>query len=337
MPIRAIITDSFSGLTARSLAAYSGKYHVLAVCYKEKTMRHLALSYGVEAIFMPEKANGQAYYFAALQKLLDDGVLSENEMVSYLSGGKKGTQTSFLEINVVGDVLKHAMEDVLPNLTRYLNYLPNMQETDRLDQYILEHIDEESEYLKALYRDTHVKLLRPRMASGHLQGRLLKMLVRMIRPRRILEIGTYSGYSALCIAEGLEPDGRLYTFEIKDEQEDFTRPWIENSPYASQIEFIIGDALKRVPEMGLTFDMAFVDGDKRRYTDYYEMILPRLEPGGYILADNTLWDGHVLEPPPHKDAQTRGIMDFNNRIAADSRLEIVILPFRDGLTLIRKK
>ena len=212
-----------------------------------------------------------------------------------------------------------------------------MQETDRLDQYILEHIDEESEYLKALYRDTHVKLLRPRMASGHLQGRLLKMLVRMIRPRRILEIGTYSGYSALCMAEGLEPDGRLYTFEINDEQEDFTRPWIENSPYASQIEFIIGDALKRVPEMGLTFDMACVDGDKRRYTDYYEMILPRLEPGGYILADNTLWDGHVLEPPPHKDAQTRGIMDFNNRIAADSRVEKVILPLRDGLTLIRKK
>ena len=129
----------------------------------------------------------------------------------------------------------------------------------------------------------------------------------------------------------------LHTFEINDEMEDFTRPWIENSPYASQIEFIIGDALKRVPEMGLTFDMAFVDGDKRRYTDYYEMILPRLEPGGYILADNTLWDGHVLEPPPHKDAQTRGIMDFNNRIAADSRVEKVILPLRDGLTLIRKK
>lgn len=212
-----------------------------------------------------------------------------------------------------------------------------MQETDRLEQYILEHIDEESEYLKALCRDTHVKLLRPRMVSGHLQGRLLKMLVRMIRPRRILEIGTYSGYSALCMAEGLEPDGRLYTFEINDEQEDFTRPWIENSPYAPQIEFIIGDALKKVPEMGLTFDMALVDGDKRHYTDYYEMVFPRLEPGGYILADNTLWDGHVLEPSHQKDAQTRGIMDFNNRIAADSRVEKVLLPLRDGLTLIRKK
>ena len=124
-----------------------------------------------------------------------------------------------------------------------------MQETDRIDDYILKHIDGESEYLKALYRDTHVRLLRPRMASGHLQGRLLTMLVRMIRPRRILEIGTYSGYSSLCLAEGLEPDGRLYTFEINDEQEDFTRPWLEGSPYAARIEFIIGDALKLVPEI----------------------------------------------------------------------------------------
>ncbi len=212
-----------------------------------------------------------------------------------------------------------------------------MRETNRLDRYILEHVDEESEYLKALYRDTHVKLLRPRMASGHLQGRLLKMLVCMTRPRRVLEIGTYSGYSTLCMAEGLGPDGRLYTFEINDEQEDFTRPWIENSPHASQIEFIIGDALERVPEMGLTFDMAFVDGDKRRYVDYYEMILPRLEPGGYVLADNTLWDGHVLESRARADAMTRGIMDFNDRIAADTRVEKVILPLRDGLTLIRKK
>lgn len=134
-----------------------------------------------------------------------------------------------------------------------------MQETDQLDEYILSHIDEEGEYLKALYRDTHVKLLRPRMASGHLQGRLLKMFVRMIRPRNILEIGTYSGYSALCLAEGLDENGHLYTFEINDEQEDFTRPWIENSPYASRIDFIIGDALKLVPQMDLKFDLAFVE------------------------------------------------------------------------------
>ena len=211
-----------------------------------------------------------------------------------------------------------------------------MQKTELIDEYILAHIDPESDYLKRLYRDTHVKLLRPRMASGHLQGRLLKMLVCMARPKRILEIGTFTGYSTLCMAEGLAPGGRLYTFEINDEQEDFTRPWIEQSPYADRIEFIIGDALELVPQMGLTFDFAFVDGDKRHYTDYYEMILPRLATGGFIIADNTLWDGHVVEPS-HRDAQTLGIMDFNDRIAADPRVEKVILPLRDGLTLIRKK
>lgn len=212
-----------------------------------------------------------------------------------------------------------------------------MQETDLLDEYILAHIDEEGSYLKALYRDTYVKLLRPRMASGHLQGRLLKMLVRMIRPRNVLEIGTYSGYSALCMAEGLEPGAHLYTFEINDEQEDFTRPWIEGSPYADKISFIIGDALKLVPEMDVNFDMAFVDGDKRRYVDYYEMVLRQLNPGGYILADNTLWDGHVIETSTRHDAQTMGIMAFNDLVAADSRVEKVILPLRDGLTVIRKK
>lgn len=212
-----------------------------------------------------------------------------------------------------------------------------MQDTDALDEYILGHIDEEGAYLKALYRDTHVRLLRPRMASGHLQGRLLKMFVRMIRPRNVLEIGTYSGYSALCMAEGLEPDAHLYTFEINDEQEDFTRPWIEGSPYADKISFIIGDALSLVPEMDVNFDMAFVDGDKRKYVDYYEMVLSQLNPGGYILADNTLWDGHVIEKSLRHDAQTLGIMAFNDLVAADDRVEKVILPLRDGLTVIRKK
>lgn len=212
-----------------------------------------------------------------------------------------------------------------------------MQDTDALDEYILGHIDEEGAYLKALYRDTHVRLLRPRMASGHLQGRLLKMFVRMIRPRNVLEIGTYSGYSALCMAEGLKPDAHLYTFEINDEQEDFTRPWIEGSPYADKISFIIGDALSLVPEMDVKFDMAFVDGDKRKYVDYYEMVLSQLNPGGYILADNTLWDGHVIEKSLRHDAQTLGIMAFNDLVAADDRVEKVILPLRDGLTVIRKK
>ena len=212
-----------------------------------------------------------------------------------------------------------------------------MQETEPIDDYILKHIDAEGDYLRRLYRDTHVKLLRPRMASGHLQGRMLKMFVQMIRPRQILEIGTFTGYSAICMAEGLEEGGLVHTFEINDEQEDFTRPWIEGSAYADKIRFYIGDALQLVPQMGLTFDMAFVDGDKRHYNDYYDMVLPRLRPGGYLLADNTLWDGHVIDPAYGRDHQTIGIKAFNDRVVADRRVEKVILPLRDGLTIIRKK
>ena len=160
----------------------------------------------------------------------------------------------------------------------------------------------------------------------------------MIRPRQVLEIGTYSGYSALCMAEGLPEGGMLHTFEINDEQEDFTRPWLENSPYADKIRFYIGNALELVPQMDITFDLAFIDGDKRRYVDHYEMVLARLSEGGYIIADNTLWDGHVLEEHPHRtDLQTIGIKTFNDLVAADNRVEKVILPLRDGLTIIRKK
>ncbi|MBP3471998.1 MAG: class I SAM-dependent methyltransferase [Paraprevotella sp.] len=206
-----------------------------------------------------------------------------------------------------------------------------------LEEYILRHIEPESDYLKALYRATNIKLLRPRMASGHLQGRMLKMFVNMIRPKQVLEIGTYSGYSALCMAEALPEGALLHTFEINDEQEDFTRPWLEQSPYADRIRFYIGDALQRVPDMDVRFDMAFIDGDKRHYTEYYEMVMEKLNPGGYILADNTLWDGHVIEQPCPTDAQTTGIMRFNDRVASDPRVETVILPLRDGLTVIRKK
>ncbi len=207
-----------------------------------------------------------------------------------------------------------------------------------LDEYILEHIDPENDYLKALYRATHVKLLRPRMASGHLQGRMLKMFVEMIRPRNVLEIGTYSGYSALCLAEGLQEGAMLHTFEINDEQEDFTRPWLEGSPWADKITFHIGDALDLVPQMDIRFDLAFVDGDKRRYIDYYNMVMDHLNPGGYIIADNTLWDGHVLEQDTHyTDRQTLGIKAFNDLIVIDERVEKVILLLRDGLTIIRKK
>lgn len=211
-----------------------------------------------------------------------------------------------------------------------------MTKDERLEEYILQHIDPEGDYLHRLYRATNLHLLYGRMASGHLQGRLLKMLVTMIRPKRILEIGTYSGYSALCLAEGLTEDGVLHTVEVNDEQEDFTRPWFEKSDYADRIRFHIGDAMEVVPALNEQFDLVFIDADKRKYPDYYEMVMRYLKPGGYIIADNTLWDGHVVEEQHFRDPQTRGIMAFNDLVAADQRVEKVIIPLRDGLTVIRK-
>ena len=206
-----------------------------------------------------------------------------------------------------------------------------------LEQYLLDHSDPEGDYLHRLWRATNIHLLAGRMASGHLQGRLLKMFVRMIRPQNILEVGTFSGYSAICMAEGLEEGGCVYTFEINDELEDFTRPWIEGSAVADKICFRIGDALTEAPRLGITFDMAFIDGDKRNYLDTYEMALRVVKLGGFILADNTLWDGHVLEPPLPADRQTQGIETFNDFVARDPRVERVVLPLRDGLTIIRIK
>ena len=206
-----------------------------------------------------------------------------------------------------------------------------------LDEYITKHIDKEGEYLHQLWRATQMKLSYGQMASGHLQGRLLKMLVRMIRPQRILELGMFSGYSALSMAEGLEEGAELHTFEIFDEIEDFTRPWIEGSPYGKYIHIHIGDALDLVPQMDVTWDMAFIDADKREYVQYYQMILPRLRRGGYILADNTLWYGRITQEARQSDLQTLGLQKFNDTVAQDDRVEKVILPLRDGLTIIRKK
>ena len=193
-----------------------------------------------------------------------------------------------------------------------------------IEEYILRHTEPEPDYLYRLWRATNIHTIHGRMASGHLQGRLLKMLVRMIRPATILEVGTFSGYSAISMAEGLDEGGRLYTFEINDEMEDFTRPWIEGSPVADKIEFIIGDALIEAPKLGIQFDMAFIDGDKRTYRECYEMVLSILR-------------GHVVDHAYDHDRQTQGIETFNDYIAADDRVEQVILPLRDGLTLIRKK
>ena len=207
-----------------------------------------------------------------------------------------------------------------------------------INDYILSHIDDEPDYLHRLWRATNLELLNGRMASGHLQGRLLKMLVEMVRPRNVLEVGTFSGYSALCMAEGLaDDDCRVYTFEVNDEVEDFTRRWIQGSPYAQRIQFTVGDALQLAPALGITFDMAFLDGDKRTYVEAYEMALTVVRKGGFIVADNTLWDGHVVDPAYNHDHQTQGIRRFNDYVATDARTEKVMLPIRDGLTIAKKK
>lgn len=208
--------------------------------------------------------------------------------------------------------------------------------TEELEDYILSHIDKEGESLHKLDRETHLFHLRPRMCSGHLQGRLLKMIVRMIRPKNILELGTFTGYSALSMAEGMDGDGELHTVEIDDELEDFIREHLEKSPYADRIHLHIGDALEIVPQLGLTFDLVFIDADKRRYDDYYNIVFDHVAHGGFILADNTLWDGKVVDYGKKLDAQTAGILRFNDLVAADPRVEKVILPLRDGLTIIRK-
>ena len=206
-----------------------------------------------------------------------------------------------------------------------------------LDDYILSHIDPEGEYLHALWRDTQLKLSYGQMASGHLQGRLLKMLVEMVRPRRVIELGTFSGYSALSMAEGLPEGAELHTIEVYDENEDFLRRWIGGSPWADRIHLHIGDALDIIPALGDRWDLAFVDADKREYVKYYEMLLPRMNPGGFILADNTLWYGRITEEARASDLQTRGLQEFNDLVANDPRVEKVILPLRDGLSIIRKR
>ena len=209
---------------------------------------------------------------------------------------------------------------------------------EQLNDYILNHIDAEPEHLYRLERDTHLRLLYSRMCSGHLQGRLLKMLVRMAKPERILELGTFSGYSAQCLAEGLlSGDAQVHPIEIEDELEDFLRQHFADSPVGHRIHLHIGDASQILPQLNLMFDLVFIDANKRHYPQYYELVLPWLTPGGFIIADNTLWDGKVAEPHAKIDPQTEGILSFNQMVAADPRVEKVIIPVRDGLTIIYKK
>lgn len=205
------------------------------------------------------------------------------------------------------------------------------------DEYILSHIDPEPEHLRRLGRDVHLRLLYPRMCSGHLQGRLLKMLTSMIAPRRVLEVGTYAGYSALCMAEALADGATVDTVEIDDEMEDFIRARFAESVHGGKITLHIGDIADIAPSLTPGYDMAFIDGNKRTYAETFRKVRELMRPGAFILADNTLWDGKVTDPVANHDPQTRGICEFNDFIASDPTLEKVILPLRDGLTLIRIK
>lgn len=209
--------------------------------------------------------------------------------------------------------------------------------TEALDDYILSRIDEEGELLSALNRDANVNLLRPRMLSGHLQGRFLKMICRMLRPKRILEIGTYTAYATLCMAEGMVEEGLIHTLEINDEMEDFIMKYLSCSPYKENIQVHFGDAMEIIPTLEETFDLVFIDADKRLYSEYYDLVFPKVRSGGVILADNILWDGKVVEKSHPSDKQTLGILAFNEKIKEDTRIEKVILPLRDGLTMIWKK
>lgn len=203
------------------------------------------------------------------------------------------------------------------------------------EDYILSHISPEPEHLARLYRHTHLTRLYPRMCSGHLQGRVLAMLVSMIKPRRVLEIGTFTGYSALCLAETLPEGAEVHTIEIDDEMEDELLDLFASSPGGDRITLHIGDALTVIPALGEDWDLVYIDANKRDYTAYLDLLLPRLHPGSFIIADNTLWDGKVTDTARNHDAQTLGLDAFNTLVASHPRLSTVILPLRDGLTLIR--
>jgi len=206
-----------------------------------------------------------------------------------------------------------------------------------LEQYLLAHTDPEPILLQELSRDTYSRLLNGRMVSGHLQGRLLVMLCRMIQPKKVLELGTFTGYSAICFAEGTAEDAEIHTIEINDELEEQARHWFSRSEFGHKIKLHIGNALQIIPTMAETFDLAFIDSDKRDYKECYETVLPKVRSGGFILVDNTLWGGKILAEIAPDDAQSFAIIEFNDYLASDSRVEKVLLPLRDGLTLIYKK
>lgn len=211
-----------------------------------------------------------------------------------------------------------------------------MTSTFELDKYILEHSSPEDPVLYELDRETNISILRPRMLSGHIQGLLLQMLMEMIQPERILEIGTFTGYSGICLAKGLKAGGMLHTIEVNDELEWIATKYIEKAGLRDQITQHIGDACEIIPTLDERFDFVFLDGNKREYSRYYDLVFDKVRPGGYLLADNILWDGKVVQEVDPRDEQTIGILEFNQKVKDDPRVSQVILPLRDGLMLIRK-
>lgn len=204
-----------------------------------------------------------------------------------------------------------------------------------LENYIEQHSQKEPELLAALHKETYQKILLPRMLSGHFQGRVLSMLSKLIRPLNILEIGTYTGYSALCLCEGMQPNGQLHTIDIKEELVDFQRKHFDKSPWGTQIVQHLGEAITIIPTLDLKFDLVFIDADKENYLNYFELIVPKMNPGGIILSDNVLWSGKVLEPLQKKDTSTKVLLEYNKILNNDPRVETVLLPIRDGLTVSR--
>ena len=207
--------------------------------------------------------------------------------------------------------------------------------SEELDDYVVAHSEKEPELLEQLTRETYQKILQPRMLSGHFQGRILSMLSKLIAPKSILEIGTYTGYSALCLCEGLHKNGTLHTIDINEELEDFQRKYFEKSNYGDQIFQHIGDATKIIPGLNQKFDLVFIDADKPNYPTYFNIIIEKMNPGGVILSDNVLWSGKVIEPLNPKDVSTKAVLEYNKLLVEDSRVETVLLPIRDGLTISR--
>jgi len=207
----------------------------------------------------------------------------------------------------------------------------------KLDDYVCAHTEKEPEVLNELNRKTHLTVLRSRMLSGHFQGRLLSMISHMVQPERILEIGTYTGYSSICLAEGLTENGKLTTIDINEELEDITREFIQKANLENKIEYIIGDAMQIVPQLDELFDLVFIDADKKNYCNYYHLVFEKVKPGGYILADNVLWSGKVVEDYEALDSETKIIMDYNKMVHEDPRVQEILLPIRDGLMLARKR